>query len=80
MHKSTHITLLCITIDSSLSSNDKESISILVDAICDQKMFTYNEAVDICLSNGQAKKSLLDNKLDTLFSSKEWKCICNMAW
>ena len=39
-----------------------------MDALSEQNIISYNEVVDLCIANGQAKKKMLDDKLDTLSS------------
>ena len=42
---------------------DKLLIVTSVDMLCSQNILTYNEAVEICLANNQAKMKILDDKL-----------------
>ena len=64
------ITITQCFLDSEISSSDKVIIATTVDALSEQNIVSYNEVVDICLANGQAKKKMLDDKLDTLSSGK----------
>lgn len=45
---------------------DKLLITTSVDILCSQNILTYNEAVEICLANNQAKMKILDDKLTAI--------------
>ena len=50
------------SIESTMTA-DKLLIVTSVDMLCSQNILTYNEAVEICLANNQAKMKILDDKL-----------------
>ena len=70
MHGQSHmLNVLSFIILDSTTTSDKLLLTTSVDVLCAQNMLTYNEVVDICLADNQAKMKLLNDKLTAVSPS-----------